>query len=122
MFNAFVNLKWYKKLALHILDVVLLSARTQYEKSMPLLDFQTDVIRRLLEMCNERRISSRGGKCSSWIIPQWLTDHHFLDYVPSIPYQLNTLKESCMHMSSVINPMKKKKKFVVCWTETTKCT
>jgi hypothetical protein len=108
MFSSFVNLKWYKKQALHILDVVLLSACAQYEKSIPLPDFQMYIIRVLLEMSKERRISSRGGRCSSWKISQWLTDHHFPDHVPSIPCQLNALKESCMCMYSAINPMKRK--------------
>jgi hypothetical protein len=41
----------------------------QGEKGMSLPDFQMSVIRQLLEEHNERRISSRGGRCSSGDIP-----------------------------------------------------
>jgi hypothetical protein len=76
------SLKWYKILALHILYVALLIAhalfQTQNEKGMSLSDFQMSVIRRLLEERKERRMSSRGGRCSGGEIPQRLADSHCL--------------------------------------------
>jgi hypothetical protein len=78
--------KWYKKLALHILDIALLSALylIQNEEGMLLPGFQMSVIRGLLEKHTERRLYSGGGRCSSGDMPQCLTDHHFPDYVPTL--------------------------------------
>jgi hypothetical protein len=99
VFSAFVSLKWYKKLALHILNIALLSAHARYlmqnEKGMSLPDFQMSVIRGLFEK-QERRISSRGGRCSSGYIPQCLTDHHFQDYVPSTAGQETAMRKNCV--------------------------
>jgi hypothetical protein len=58
--------KWYKKLALYIINVVLLSACAPYliqnEKGMSLHDFQMSVIRGLLEIHKERRINQVDGR------------------------------------------------------------
>jgi hypothetical protein len=96
--------KWYKKLSLHILNVALLNAHALYmmqnEKGMSLPDFQMSVIRGLLEKHEERRISSRGGKCLSGDIPQCVTDDHFPDYVPSTAGQQNAMRKChvCVHL------------------------
>jgi hypothetical protein len=61
------SVKWYKKLAFHILDIALLSAHSlclmQNEKVMPLYDFQMSAIGRVLEKHKEGRILSMGGRC-----------------------------------------------------------
>jgi hypothetical protein len=101
------SVNWYKKLALHILNVALLSAPALYlmqnEKGMSLPDFQMSVIRGLLEKHKERRISSRGVRCSSGDIPQHLTVHHFPHYVPSTVGQENAMRKCHMCTFSNIN-------------------
>jgi hypothetical protein len=63
------SVKWYKKMALHVLNVALLSALAlclmQNEKDTLLPHYQMSVIRGLLEKYAGRRISSRGGGRSS---------------------------------------------------------
>jgi hypothetical protein len=105
-------------MALHILDIALLNAHALYlmqtEKGMPLPDFQMSVIRGLLEKHKERRISSRGGRCSSGEIPQRLTDRHFPDHVPSTASRKNAMRKCHVCTSSTTNPMKRKESRYMC--------
>jgi hypothetical protein len=80
------SVKWYKKLVLHILDIALLNALylMQNGEGTSLPGFKMSVIRGLLEKHTERRISSRGHRCSSGVMPRHLTDHHLPDYVSAL--------------------------------------
>jgi hypothetical protein len=105
------SVKWYNKLALHILNTALLSAHAlclmQNEKGMSLPGFQMNVIRGLLKNNEYRRISFRGGRCSSGNIPECLTDHHFPDYVSSTAGQENAISKCHVCTSSAITLRKR---------------
>jgi hypothetical protein len=71
----------------------------QNEKGMSLPEFKISIIRGLPEKYTERRISPRGGKCTSVDIPQCLTNHHFPNYVPSTAGQGNAQGSvMCAHL------------------------
>lgn len=74
-------------------------------KGMLLPHFQIGIIRGFLGKCKERRISSRGRRCSNEGIPQCVADHWFPFYACSTP---------CMCTSSALNPRKRKDSQYMC--------
>nr|XP_022906130.1 piggyBac transposable element-derived protein 4-like [Onthophagus taurus] len=76
------NVKWYKKLFFHVLDICLLNSHalflTQNEKKVPLAVFHKNVIRQLLERDSlQRKVPPR--VCHNL---KRITDRHFPSLVP----------------------------------------
>jgi hypothetical protein len=69
------NVKWYKKLFFHLLDLTVLNAHTVFnlvtEKNIPVADFQSTLIRDILE----KYCKGRGRKSEN--LPLRLVQIHF---------------------------------------------
>lgn len=81
------SIKWYKKLAFHFIDLILLNSLSMYKiktgKHTPLADFQLSLIHQLIEKFHVPAVRPRGGRPSAVDTPIRLTARHSPSIIPS---------------------------------------
>ena len=82
------NVKWYKKVFFHLIDLCLLNAHVIYKmktgQNIPIADFQVTLVKQLLEKYHKTQVRlAPGRKTPEGDSPLRLTGRHFPSFFPN---------------------------------------
>lgn len=108
------TIKWYKKLAFHFIDIILLNSYSLYKiktgKNVPLAKFQLSVVHQLLERYHTPKMKPKGGRPSTSVdTPLRLTQRHFPGLVPATIKKQNPTRQ-CYVCNNTTDKDRKKRR------------